>query len=266
MTIELTLSSQVGKAPTNQAAINSLDEQPMLDYTKTVSKQANGSKNTFDGYEFKTDWNGSTDVVVPPTGNIFATNYSDGLRFVTNTTIGKDRDYYYQIWNRNSSNLWLANVIGFTGLWRHNNPQYHPRLEMVCFHYMDSSGNRTIDYRPTEALRGHNQSNHYWNYGNSGQHDSGVDWWIGYQLNSASRRQYIHDGDHRLLGMSLQIKFRTAAGSRTADGRFWNWKPIIAKDGGGAALADANTCKQGKRLVIPARGNTYPLSGDMKLS
>ena len=66
--------------------------------------------------------------------------------------------------------------------------------------------------------------------------------------------------------MSLQIKFRTAAGSRTADGRFWNFKPIIAKDGGAAELADASTCQQGKRLVIPVTGNTYPKSGDMKLS
>lgn len=266
MAIELTLSSQVGKAPTNQSTINALDEQPMLDYTKTVSKHANGSKDTFDGYEFKTDWNGSSDVISQPTGNIFATNFSNGLRFVTNTTIGKDRDYYYQFWGRGDSNLWLANVIGFTGLWQQDNRQYHPRLEMVCFHYMDSSGNRTIDYRPTQILRGFSESNHYWEYGNGGQHDSGSQWYIGYQLNSAARRQFIFDGDHLLFGMSLQIKFRTAAGSRTADGRFWNFKPIIAKDGGAAELADASTCQQGKRLVIPVTGNTYPKSGDMKLS
>ena len=169
MAIELTLSSQVGKAPTDQSTINALKIQPMLDHTKTVSKHANGSKSTFDGYEFKTDWNGSTDVVVPPTGNIFATDYSDGLRFVTNQTIGKDRQYFYQFWDRGDSNLWLANVIGFTGLWSHNNRQYHPRLEMVCFHYMNSSGTRTVDYRPTQILRSFSSSNHYWEYGNTAQ-------------------------------------------------------------------------------------------------
>ena len=64
----------------------------------------------------------------------------------------------------------------------------------------------------------------------------------------------------------MQILFRTSAIARHADGRFWNFKPIIAKDTGGATKSNANTCKSGKRLVIPARGNTYPVTGNIKLT
>ena len=261
----VTLSSQVGHAPTNQSALNNVGYQPMLDYTTYQDKMANGSKDTFDGYEFKTDWNGSTNYMRSNQGNIFANNADDGLNLYTSERIGKDRRLYVQYWDRFNSNMWLPNVIGFTGMWKHNNRQYHPRLEMVCFHYMDRTGTRGGDYRPTEALRSYSSSNHYWNYGNSGQHDSGSEWWIGYQL-PANRRQTVYNSQLYLHGISLQILFRTAASSQTPDGRFWNFKPIIAKDTGGAELSGADVCKSGKRLVIPARGNTYPVTGNIKLT
>ena len=172
---------------------------------------------------------------------------------------------FVQYWDRFNSNLWLPDVIGFTGMWQHNNRQYHPRLEMVCFHYMDRTGARAGDYRPTEALRSYSSSNHYWEYGNSGQQDSGSQWWIGYQLPS-NRRQTVFNSQLYLHGISLQILYRTAASAQTPDGRFWNFKPIIAKDTSGATLSNADTCKSGQRLVIPARGNTYPVTGNIKLT
>ena len=138
----ITLSSKVGKAPTNQSVLNNVGYQPMLDHTKHIDKMPNGSSDTFDGYKFETDWNGSTNYMRTDNGNIFATNANDGLRFYASSTMGKDRKLYYQYWDRYNSNLWLRNVIGFTGMWKHNNRQYHPRLEMVCFHYMDEDGNR----------------------------------------------------------------------------------------------------------------------------
>lgn len=261
----ITLSSQVGHAPTNQTALNNVGYQPMLDYTTYQDKMPNGSNETFDGYKFETDWNGSTNYMRSNQGNLFANDANDGLRLYASSSMGKDRKLWVQYWERFNSNLYLPNVIGFTGMWKHNNRQYHPRLEMVCFHYCDSTGDRAGDYRPTESLRSYNSSNHYWNYGEGGQHDSGSEWWIGYQLTS-SRRQTVYNSQLYLHGISLQILYRTAAGSQTPDGRFWNFKPIIAKDSGGATLSDADTCKSGKRLVIPARGNTYPRSGNLKLT
>ena len=237
----------------------------MLDHTKIIDKNANGAKDTFDGYEFKTDWNGSSNPMHNPTGNLFSENFNDGLRFHTRDTIGKDRKKYFQIWDRSSSNLWLPNVVGFTGFWRHNDRQTHPRLRMVCFHYMDATGTRGGDYRPTENLFSYDGSSHYWEYDNSGQHDSGSDWMIGYQL-PANRRSTVYNSQLYLLGISMQILFRTSAIARHADGRFWNFKPIIAKDSGGVTTSNATTCKSGKRLVIPALGNTYPLSGNIKLT
>ena len=237
----------------------------MCDHTKYQNKMANGSKDTFDGYEFKTDWNGSSNPMHTPSGNLFAENHDDGLRFHTSDTIGKDRKMYYQLWDRFNSNLWLPNVVGFTGFWKHNHRQTHPRLQMVCFHYMDKDGNRAGDYRPTENLFAYNSSSHYWRYDESGQHDSGVDWMIGYQL-PANRRSTVYNSQMYLHGISLQILFRTSASARHADGRFYNFKPIIAKDTGGVQKSEASTCKSGKRLVIPARGNTYPVTGDIKVT
>ena len=261
---EIKLSPKVGHAPTNQSAIKDLREMPLLDYTKTVDKMANGSSGTFDGYQFKTDWNGSTNYMRTNNGNIFSTNYDNGLRFYTSEKIGKDRRLFYQWWDRTNSNLWLPNVIGYTGLWKQNNRQYHPRLQMVVFHYMDSNGTRTHDYKVDQNLRSYSSSSHYWEYDNSGQQDSGSDWYIGYQL-SSSRRNTITSGDHRLHGISISILFRTAAGSATPDGRFWHFKPIIGSGSSGATLSNADTCKSGKRLVIPPRGNTYPKSGKLQL-
>ena len=262
MATRVKLSCKLGTYPTNQSAQNDLAEMPMLDYDRTVSKHPNGSKDTFDSYEFKTDWNGSSDVLRTNNGNPFTTNKDNGLRFYTNGSIGKDRRLYYQWWNR-SDNLFLPNVVGFTGAWQNTNRQYHPRLDMVCFHYCNKSGTRTYDYRPTEALRSHNESSHYWNYGNTGQHDSGSQWWIGYVLTS-SRRQTIFNGEHYLFGMSWDIKFRTAAGSAVADGTFWNWRPIIASSSTGSITGEsAATCNSGHRLVIPTRGNSYPVSSNV---
>ena len=120
-----------------------------------------------------------------------------------------------------SNNLFLPNVVGFTGSWSHTHSQYHPRLDMVCFHYCNKSGTRTYDYRPTTTLRSYSNSSHYWEFGKTGQHDSGSQWWIGYTLSSA-RRQTIFNGEHYLFGMSWDINFRTAAASAVADCRFWN--------------------------------------------
>lgn len=262
MVVQIKLSPKLGTAPTNQAASRALPEMPIVDYRRTVDKMPNGSKDTFDGYEFKTDWNGSSNPMATDNGNIFSTDHDRGLRFYTTDTIGKDRKLYYQYWDRSVSNMWLPNVIGFTGLWRHNHPQTHTRLAMVCFHYMDKDGNRAGDYRPTEALRGHSESNHYWNYDNSGQHDSGVDWWIGYQL-SPTYRSRVFNSQMYLMGMSFQFVWRTSASARHADCRYWNFKPIIAESAtGSASLQSAATCQTGRRLVIPAQYNTYPRSGN----
>ena len=48
----------------------------------------------------------------PRRSNLFH-NHDDGLRFTTTSTIGKDRNLYYQLWDRSNSNLWLPNVVGF---------------------------------------------------------------------------------------------------------------------------------------------------------
>ena len=256
---EIKLSPKVGHAPNNHGDINGLGEMPFLDYTKRVDKSANGSSDTFDGYTFQTDWNGSTNYMLNNNGNPFA-DYNNSLQFYTNERIGKDRRLYYQWWNRSDSNLWLPNVIGYTGMWRHNDRQYHPRLQMVVFHYMDSNGNRTHDYKVDQNLKAYNGSSHYWRYDESGQHDSGVDWYIGYQL-SESRRRTICEGDHRLFGMSWSILYRTAAASHSMTGRFHSFKPIIGTGSSGATLSSASTCKSGKRMVLPAQGNTYPKSG-----
>ena len=144
------LSSQLGYAPSNHAESRNVGYQPMCDHTTAINKMPNGSKDTFDGYEFKTDWNGSSNPMHTPSGNLFSTNHDDGLRFHTSDTIAKDRNLYYQLWDRSNSNLWLPNVVGFTGFWKHNHRQTHPRLRMVCFHYMDDNGNRVADFRPTE--------------------------------------------------------------------------------------------------------------------
>ena len=153
--------------------------------------------------------------------------------------------------------MWLPNVVGFTGLWNMDHPQTHPRLDMVCFHYMDSDGNRAGDYRPTEILRSFSSSNYYWEYGNSGQHTSGVDWYIGYQLPS-NRRATVYNSDLRLHGISFDIKYRTSASARNASGTFYRFAPIIAKDGNSVIRTDAAECQSGTRLVIPAYGNKYP--------
>ena len=265
MTTQIRLSSQIGYAPSNHSESRNVGYQPMCDHNTYINKMANGSEDTFDGYRFYTDWNGSSNPMATPSGNLFSENHADGLRFTTTSTIGKDRNMYYQLWNRSTSNLWLPNVVGFTGFWKHNDRQTHPRLRMVCFHYMDANGNRSGDYRPTENLFAYNSSSHYWRYDESGQHDSDVDWMIGYQLPS-NRRSTVYNNNLYLHGISLQVLYRTSAIARHADGRFWNFKPIIAKDANSVTTANATTCKSGKRLVIPAVGNTYPKSGNLKLT
>ena len=73
----ITLSSQVGHAPTNQTALNNVGYQPMLDYTTYQDKMPNGSNETFDGYKFETDWNGSTNYMRSNQGNLFANDASN---------------------------------------------------------------------------------------------------------------------------------------------------------------------------------------------
>ena len=72
---------------------------PMLDYDRIVDKYPNGSKDTFDGYEFKTDWNGSSDILRTNNASPFTTNKNSGLRFYTDGSIGKDRRLT-SWWNR----------------------------------------------------------------------------------------------------------------------------------------------------------------------
>ena len=263
----ITLSSKLGHCPDGATAVRGVGYQPMVDHTTTQDKMPNGTNETFDGYNFNTDWNGSTNYMRTNNGNIFATDFGSGLHLYSSEKIGKDRDLYYQYWDRFGPNLYLQNVVGFTGFWQNSNRQYHPRLEMVCFHYCDDEGNRAGDYRPTEALRSYSSSNHYWNYGEGGQHDSGSDWWIGYQLPSG-RRQTVLNSRIYLHGISFQFRYRVASGavSGVCDGRFYNFKPIIAKDTASATLSNADTCNTGKRLVIPAQGNSFPQSGDIKLT
>lgn len=258
MTQNIRLAHRTGYCPKDQNAIKDTESIPFLNHNKVINKNQNGTSDTFDSYTFKTDWNGSSSYL-RYSGNMFSKNHSSGLRFYTSTTIGKDRRLYYQIWERSGPNLYLPNVIGFTGMWRNTNRTYHPRLDMVCFHYCNSNGTRTLDYRPTEALVAFSESNHVWHYGKTGTHDSGSDWYIGYQLTSG-RRTTIVNNDHRLLGISLDIDFRTGAGSAVADGTFWHFQPIISVNGHSAALATASSCKGGNRMVIPSDGNNYPVS------
>lgn len=263
---EIKLASQIGRYPNNHGDINGLESMPFLDHTKTVDKSAKDTKETFDGYEFHTDWNGSTNYMLTNNGSPFA-NYDDNsLRFYTTEKIGKDRRLYYQWWNNTSSNLWMPNVVGYTGMWRHNDRQYHPRLQMIVFHYMDAAGNRTHDYKVDQNLKLYSAVSHYWRYDESGQHDSGVDWYIGYQL-SENRRRTICQGGHLLMGMSWSILYRTAAASHSMSGNFHSFKPIIGDSNGSTAQASASECKSGKRLVIPAYGNTFPVkSSKIKVS
>ena len=254
---EIKLAPAALTAATSTQVMKDLGEIPMFDHTKTVDKMASDSRDTFDGYEFHTDWNGSTNYMRTNNGNPFATNYDDGLRFYTSDKIGKDRRLYYQWWGRGTDNLWLPNVIGYTGLWNHTDRQYHPRLQMVVFHYMDANGNRTHDYKVDQNLRSYNSGSHYWAYDEGGQHDSGIDWWIGYQLSESRRRTICNEG-HLLFGMSMSILFRTAASSDWPNCRYYGFKPIIGSGGSGASLKNLNDCRTGKRLVIPPYGNTYP--------
>ena len=263
---KIKLSPRVLAAATSTQTMKDLDQMPFFDHTKTVDKNYNNARDTFDGYEFHTDWNGSGDYMRTNNGNPFSNNYNDGLQFYTSDKIGRDRRLYYQWWGKTGSNMWLPNVIGYTGLWNHTDRQYHPRLQMVVFHYMDSNGNRTHDYKVDQNLRSYNSGSHYWAYNESGQHDSGVDWWIGYQL-SESRRRTICEGDHRLFGMSMSILFRTAAASDWPNCRFYGFKPIIGSGSSGASTKSKSDCESGKRLVLPAYDNTYPVSSSkIKLS
>ena len=109
-----------------------------------------------------------------------------------------------------------------------------------------------------QALLPYNSAYHYWSYGQTGQHDSDVDWHMAYQL-SSSKRNTIVNGDHRLFGMSWQITYRTPGGvvSGNVDGTFYQFKPIIADDNNAATLQDAGWLKSGSRMVIPAADNTY---------
>ena len=57
------LSPRVLSAATSTSVMKDLGEIPMFDHTKTVDKMAKDSRDTFDGYEFHTDWNGSTNYM-----------------------------------------------------------------------------------------------------------------------------------------------------------------------------------------------------------
>ena len=260
MNKEIKLAPRNGGACQNQAISRELRETPFLNPSAWQDKLANGSTDTWDGYRFETDWNGSTNYMrVGSSKNPFSTAYGSGVRFYSSDSIGKDRKLYAQWWNRTGNNLYLPNVIGYTGFWRNQSRQYHPRLEMVVFHYCDANGAVTHNYKVDELLQPGNNSSHYWAYGQGGQHDSGVDWHIAYQLPS-NKRATIVNGDHRLFGMSWQITFRTPGGvtQGTVDGTFYQFRPIIADGNNAAELKDADWLKSGSRMVLPAYDNTYP--------
>ena len=73
-------------------------------------------------------------------GDIFATDYSDGLRFYTTDTIGKDRRHYWQYWDRYAK-LWLPNVI-VCGAVAAQSPD--PPAWPWSVHYMDKDGNGLV--------------------------------------------------------------------------------------------------------------------------
>lgn len=260
MNKDIKLAPRNGGAAINQAASRELRETPFLAPSAWQSKMANNSTDTFDGYTFETDWNGSTNYMAVGTSkDPFAKTLGSGVRFYSNDTIGKDRKLYVQWWNRTGNNLYLPNVIGYTGFWRNANRQYHPRLEMVVFHYCDSNGAVTHSYKVDQSMLLPNETEHWYVYGMTGQHDSGVDWHIAYRLPS-SKRQTIVNGDHRLFGMSWQILYRTPSGvtQGTVDGTFYQFRPIIADGNNSPSLKEASWLQSGSRMVIPAADNTYP--------
>jgi len=227
-----------------------------------VDKSGSGKKQTFDSYEFKTDWNGSTNYMRTSKGDISSTNRTSGLRLFTSEKIGKDRYLWYQYWDASSKGPWNKNVVGYTGLWWHDDRQYHPRLEMVAFHYMDVNKNRTKDMTVDINLHGgYNSDNRYWQYGETGQHTSQVHWHIAYALHPRRRREVVDNG-YVLHGMSLQFKYRTAAGSGNPNAYFFNFKPIIGDTSGNLNSISASSASSGKGQILYSRENTGLKSGD----
>lgn len=247
------------------STIDSLKSIPFLDTEGSwVDNNVNGRTLSYDNYQFQTDWNGSTNYLRVRAKDIFSIYDTQGLHLDTTDTIGKDRRLIIQYLDT-SKNLFPPNVIGYTGYWKNSRRDFHPRLDMVCFHYMDENGVRTFDYLVDRPLYDHSSTNHTWRYGSAGQHDSGSIWRIGYTINK-DRYSAVVNQKRYLCGMTLDIKFRTAAGQHTCDGRFWHWKPIVSTNTSVPSLSTGiNTLTTGDRLVIPASG-TWPVSGDMKLT
>lgn len=266
---QINLALNAGYAADGAGTVQGLRRIPFMDVGASwIDQNINGRTLTYDGYEFKTDWNGSTNYLRVRSNDVFATQELQGLHLDTTETIGKDRSLIVQYYNL-TTNLFPPNVIGYTGLWKNYRRDFHPRLDMVVFHYMDKYGNRNYSFKVDRPLYDHNENLHTWRYGATGQHDSGVTWRIGYTIDP-SRYSDIFATNRYLYGMTMQIQYRTGAGSHTCDGRFWHFKPIIAKSSSASDVPSLNdiaaTLNSGNRLVIPADGNTWPVSGDMKLT
>lgn len=229
----------------------------VLTTNNTIDKSANNTSDTFDGYTFKTDWNGSSNPMRVTKGDISSTTKSGGLRFYTDGKIGKDRYLYYQYWDMNKG-PWHPRVVGYTGLWEITHRQYHPRLDMVVFHYMDKNKRRVADYKVNVNLHGGYNGNsgvNYWEYQNTGQHNRLEEWHIAYAL-TESRIKEVINNKWLMFGMSMHIKFRTAASTDYADGTFWSFKPIIGKSNGTLTSINAVNAKAETGQLLYTRQNT----------
>ena len=265
----MNLALQSGYAADGVSTVKGLKRIPFLDVDSSwVDQNVNGRKRTYDGYEFETDWNGSTNYMRVRSKDIFNTYEAQGLHLDTTATVGKDRRLIIQYLDTDTG-LFPANTIGYTGLWRTKTYEgFHPRLDMVVFHYMSVNGGLTFDYKVDRPLYDHNSTSHTWRYGATGNHAYGVDWRIGYTIDP-SRYANVYSENMYLAGMTMDIKFRTGPGSHTIDGTFYHFKPIIANSASTQIpilSTNSSTLTSGKRLVIPADGNTWPVSGDMKLT
>ncbi len=266
---QINLALKTGYAADGVGTVQGLKRIPFMDVGSSwVNQNVNGRTLTYDGYEFKTDWNGSTNYLRVRAQDIFSTYETQGLFLDTTDTIGKDRSLIIQYMNSNA-NLFPPNVIGYTGLWKNVRRDFHPRLDMVVFHYMDKYGTPNYSFKVDRPLYDHSETQHTWRYEATGQHDSGVAWRIGYTIDP-SRYSDIFARNKYLYGMTMQIKYRTGAGQHTCDGRFWHFKPIVAKSSSASMIPtlseEAAVLNSGERLIIPADGNTWPVSGDMKLT
>lgn len=252
---EIFKSPGKGRWLSNQSNSRDYPYTPLLTNTN-VDHMADGSSATYDGYTFKTDWNGSTNYMRYTRGDISSRTRTDGMHLYTWDTIGKDRDLWVQLQN-NSEGPMSRNVVGYTGLWQpRDNSGHICRLDMVVFHYMDENGNRTADYKVNYNLHSYSSSSHYWEYGNTGSKDVNVDWHIAYVISPGNRSSVVNNG-WLLRGMSMQIRFRTpTSGQKKVDGYYYNFAPITANPGStNLSSISAADAKAAEGQIIYQRSN-----------